>query len=1355
MHILKPFLLVLLLTFPARSQVVFRHLTTADGLSQSTVWELVQDRKGFIWMATSDGLNRYDGYTFKVFRNQPGQKNSLPISNIAAVYADRHNTLWVGPRNNGLSRLRDDGETFDHFPLYTGKNQTEQLSISCFAEDENHLWMGTTEQGLFQFDYARKRVKRWPDPAIGTSITALYRDERGLLWIGTNDGKLQSFLPETGVLSTTPLPFSDEVAAHHRAINVIHKDRQGRFWVGTGGQGLFQFDPYQKTFRQELVKPGVYETVNVITDVIDDKAGNLWILTDFGAWFYPQGKREKRVYLLPDSENEHSLSTHALKKGICDASGNLWVGSWQGGVNIRYAQPDRFSAFRHQPHHAQSLLTDRVTAVAYDRRGNLWASSTKGLTALSADRRQFQRFTTSNSSLAANDINALHTTPNGNLLISTWTAGFAFYDPARQQFIPFSIGKSKSVKAFAGSPSGRVWVGTHERELYQFDEKTRQLHSVSAKPLTDFFQRLDLNTLYEDSYGNLWIGTYNSGLLRWHPKTGRIRHFTSSLQRGALGSNSITTIFEDSRKQLWIGTNGSGLQRFDAQSEQFSALTTKQGLANNFIAGIVEDAQHNLWLSTNGGISCFNPATGTIENYDQNDGLIGKEFLPDACLRLPSGELAFGNMQGLVVFQPQRVREKTAPPQVYLSDLKLFNRPVSPTDPDAPSAVNLTDATQLVFQPFQSVFTIDFTALAFLPHRNIKYAYQLVGFDADWNYVGSQRSAPYTNLHEGDYTFLVKAAIGNSGWSKPKTVRITVLPPWYRTWWAYVLYGFLFLSALFALRRIILIRERLKADIRIKQLETDTIKALDDAKTSFFTNISHEFRTPLTLILTPLDKLIAEPTAAGRSHDGRLQHQFQTMQRNAQRLLRLINQLLDLSKLESQSLQPDITRNDLVPFVDRIVDSFAELAEDKQIGLLFWANFDAFDGFFDPDMVEKIVYNLLSNAFKFTAAGGEIRVSLTIDPADKKVLFTVKDTGIGISEEAQAHIFERFYQVNEQHTPKKSGSGIGLALTRELVELHRGTIAVASTENVGTTFSVTLPLGETAFPPEWLSQPSDLPIEAVQPVLPVLVPERPTVLPTKALPILLIVEDNEELRQYLKESFAPSYHILTAANGQQAISLAQKHIPDLILSDWLMPVQSGTGPEIDGTELCQAIRTNEKTSHIPFLLLTSRSANQSQISAFGTGIDDYMTKPFNLAVLETKVKSLIQNRQLLREKWSKKLLTSPSELQLPPMEEQFIQKAIAIIEAHIDDAHFDAEQLEQAMNMSRMQFYRKLKSIVNLSGTEFIRQVRLKRAVQLLESGHYNVSEVAWQVGFNDPAYFSRCFRKEFGKSPQEFLTRV
>ncbi|MCY7350370.1 MAG: response regulator [Cytophagaceae bacterium] len=1335
--------IVVFVEHSARAQGDFEHLTTADGLSQSTVWAITQDKKGFIWLATADGLNRYDGYSFKVFRHQPNQAGSLSTNDIATLHADRRNNLWVAPRKGGLNRLRADGETFAQYASTNGGESIGQISITCFAEDEDNLWIGTSEDGLFCHSFVSGTVSRWEDVRFGKSITALYQ-EADQLWIGTGDGKLFSLHTQSNRVTAYELPVALKADPRYRSVTVVKKDGQGRFWVGTGGRGLFQFDPAQRQFTQVFFKPGKIETVNMITDIVEDPSGRVWVLTDYGAVVYPKHDARRPALLMPDAENEKSLSTHALKKAFRDAEGNLWMGTWQGGVNILRAQPELFTSIRYEPRNPQSLLTPKVTAVASDRTGGLWIGSTRGLTVVSPNRKQFRHIQQQNSGLGSDDIPAVLPTPAGNVLISTWTTGFSLYNTqtGRLTAMP-AVGKSKSVSKFAIARLGGVWIGTQE-ELLHFNEQTNQLRPVDLTAVRKVYNQVNFNALCEDASGQLWIGTYNGGLIRWNRKTAQVWRYVSDGKPGSLSSNSITCLFEDRQGRIWIGTNGGGLNRFNARTGRFTCLTTQNGLPNNFIADINQDDEGTIWLSTNGVISNVNPATNVTQTFYQSDGLMGKEFIPGASTRLPSGELAFGHMQGLVLFRPERLKEKSLPPPVNLTALRLFNRPVNPAEPDAPSRVNLIDAGQLVFKPNQSVFTLEYTGISYLHRRNIRYAYKLEDFDPDWNYVGTQRSATYTNLPDGTYTFLVKAAVGNGDWSTPRAIQITVLPPWYRTWWTYLLYGLTFLSLLYAIRRIILIRERLKADIRIKQIERDTIQALDDAKTSFFTNISHEFRTPLTLILTPLDTL-KEDVAL----DPKLRHQVQIMQRNAQRMLRLVNQLLDLSKLESGSLIPEISRNDVVYFIERIVQSFGQLAESKRNTLLFKANYDSYEGFFDADVVEKIVYNLLSNALRFTPEGGEVCVSAVITPAaGNQLILTVEDTGVGISEADLGHIFERFYQAQgQQISKKKAGSGIGLALTRELTELHRGTIRAQSTEKVGTQVVVTLPLDESAFPPEWLSAQSVSGAELGQPLLPLIVPEALAVPAGKALPLLLIVEDNEELRQYLKESFSQHYHVLTAADGKAALVQAQKLIPDLVISDWLMP-------EMDGAELCQALKTNEKTSHIPFLLLTSRSSNPSQLSAFALGIDDYVTKPFNLSILEAKVKALIQNRQVLREKFSRRALTQPSDVQLPPKEAQFIQKIVAVIETHLDDPHFDIEQLEDALNLSRMQLYRKLKSITNLSGTEFIRQVRLQRAVQLLEHGSLNVSEIAYQVGFSDPAYFSRCFKKEFGKTPMDYLAR-
>ncbi|WP_341227374.1 two-component regulator propeller domain-containing protein [uncultured Arcticibacterium sp.] len=1340
MSLFKKILLFSLLITKSYAQIDFEHLTTADGLSQSNVWKVIQDKNGFFWFATSDGLNRFDGYDFKVFRHELDNPNSLPINDITNVFADSKNDIWVSTRNNKLCRLNDDGKTFERIPFKLGENEIENISVSAFEEKDGKLWIATVTFGLFYYDYEKQKIFRSEIPDFRKSITALFKDEQGLMWIGNTDGEIMIYNTVSHSVSTFKIPRTSNNKSFHYNINFIKKDSRGRIWVGTAGRGLFEFNIQSKSFRQELLDPNLYETVNLITDLIEDHDRNLWVLTDYGAYFYPNGDSKKKKYLLPDPDNEKGLSTHALKKGICDRDGNIVIGTWQGGINIKYAETKKFNSFRHQPFNAQSLLTDRVTALAHDEEDKIWVSSTKGLTVISKNRKHFDRYTSENSGLPANDINAILATENGNIIISTWTEGFSLYETKTRKFLPFKLEGSKSVKTFARAGNGKIWIGTMQRELYLFDENTKSVEKVTHSTVEKILKEYDVNLLFQDSNHNLWIGTYISGLVKWNLKTDEVKVFTANDKIGSLPCNAISAIHEDLQKRIWIGTSGCGLLLFDPKTEIFQSKNTKDGLINNNVASILEDRQQNLWIATNSGISLYDPFSEKFENYNQSDGLVGHEFVKEAASQLPNGDLAFGNMQGMVVFKPEQVRKKTSAPNLFLTDLKIFNESIDQQNSNAPTKLDMTRATELIFSPFQNIFTIEYTALSFHPYHNIKYAYKLSGFDTDWNFVGAQRTAPYSNLTEGTYTFMVKASEGNSPWSQPKMVKITVLPPWYRSWWAYGLYTILFLGLIIAWRQNILVRERLKADIRIKQLETEAIKALDDTKSNFFTNISHEFRTPLTLILTPLDKLIND-----RSQKSQVKHQFLVMQRNAQRLLRLINQILDLSKVESQSLKPEITQNDIIAFIIRIVEYFEDLAKNKNISLTFHTNVKSHQGYFDADIVEKVIYNLLSNAFKFTNENGDITVKVNINEISQALSFQIEDSGIGISKEDMSHLFERFYQAQGETKQKKTGSGIGLALTKELVDLHLGTIKVESNEGVGTMFQVELPMAVSAYPQDWLNSAKDLDVPQLKTVKHSIETTQSSQILTNTLkPLLLIVEDNEELRQYLRESFLQDYRVITAENGKKGIEKAKSQVPDLIISDWLMP-------EIDGTEFCTAIRKSEKTSHIPFLLLTSRSANTSQMEAFDMGIDDYITKPFNLNILETKVKSLIKNRELLRDKWSKKILASPSEIELPAMEEQFIKKAVSIIEKNIDDSNFDSEQLEIAMNMSRMQFYRKLKAVMNLSGTEFIRQVRLKRAIQLMDSGHFNVSEIAWQVGFNDPSYFSRCFKKEFGVSPLKY----
>jgi len=627
------------------------------------------------------------------------------------------------------------------------------------------------------------------------------------------------------------------------------------------------------------------------------------------------------------------------------------------------------------------------------------------------------------------------------------------------------------------------------------------------------------------------------------------------------------------------------------------------------------------------------------------------------------------------------------------------------------------------------------------------YAYRPEGFEDSWNFTGTQRAATYTNLSPGTYSFRVKASLTDAFKNAPQTViQLNLLPPWHLTGWACALYALLVLGLLLGMRRLIRIRDRYKADLRIERLEAEKARALDRLRSGFFTNISHELRTPLTLILTPLEQLLRDPNAQGPL--------FQTMHCNASRLLRLTNQLLDLSKFESNTFQPSVCRQDVIGFVRQIADLFGSQAAQQRIAFQLTTEPDACQGWFDADMLEKVMYNLLANALKFTAEGGTIQVQCRVlDPqGTARLWLTVSDTGVGIPDEHQARIFERFYRVDGQTCTRQAGTGIGLALTRELVELHRGQIRVNSRPGIGSTFRVTLPIHRSAFPPDWLSScPAVTPTPAHQqndgPVSPA---DSPQAAPPEAgadAPLVLVVEDDADLRAYVAGCLGQHYRVLVATNGCQALALAQTEIPDLVVSDWMMP-------DMNGVELCRTLKTDERTSHVPLLLLTSCSGTDSQVTGLGAGADDYVTKPFNVDVLMGRVRNLIQSRQRLRAKYSRMVMLKPADIAGESKEDVFLSKLLALIETHLADPDFTVGRLERELGLSTTQLYRKTKALTGKGGNELIRSYRLQRAAQLLRAGDRQVAEVAYAVGFNDASYFIRAFGSEFGVSPGEWAKR-
>ncbi len=1338
----------------AIGQIKFNHIGTQQGLSQSTAFNIFQDSRGFLWFATSDGLNKYDGYRFTVYRHEFDKPNSISSSNISCITEDFEGNLWIGTINGGVNKLEVKTGKFIRYDSDKYHANIGNRSISGIIATRDHkIWAATYGYGLLTIDLDKNSVSwRLSEAKQLTTydITKLYYDKKGNIWIGGHYG-VMTMIDPAGKAQTFRL--ENELPPQKNQINCLFEEANGDLLVGTRGNGLYKFDSQSKQFVRLLYNPAVTDKENIITSMVRDKQGILWIGTDSGVLLVQNANYKNPTRLQANPDEENGLSSFSIISLFVDKDNNVWIGTWEGGLNVHYRRHSRFALYRHQSNKTQSLLSNKVTSISCENNDKIWIGSNNGLTLLDRTTNQFKHFINDPETAKIqnnNDIVFLLHDRDGDMFVGVWGIGLRLLRKGSSVFEDYmyakgSFGTHISAICTTSQPN-KVWLGTQGDGVLLFDKQTKTFTPIRELNKVGLLAGIQVNSLMEDVSGVLWVGSYDNGVFTYNTRTKQVRHFSQTDTEGSLRGTSAYRIFQDSKKRIWIGTNGGGLNLYNPQKQNFSVLTKTDGLPNNTVKGIMEDGHQNLWLATNEGLAVYDTKNKTFRNFAESDGLQGKEFLINAYAKNQRGEMFFGGTGGLNIFHPDSLKGRDEVPQVYITGLKLFNKTVEIGE-DSPLQQDIAFTQEITFKSSENVITFEYVALDFQQLKNNQYAYQLEGFDEDWNFVNKQRSAIYTNLSPGEYTFKVKVTNSDGVWNEhPTTLKVIVLPPWYRTWWAYSIYFLMLIAGLITLRRMIEIRERFKSDLRLKEKEKEQIRELDRLKTNFFTNISHEFRTPLTLIISPLERFFSENPQLPEKQ----KTQFNLIYRNAKQLLKLINQLLDLSKLEAGKFTPEISQNDLVEFLEKILSSFKALAEHKHIQLDFTKNSTQLMAYYDADIVEKVISNLLSNAFKYTPEQGKITLDLQViydeNNQPQKVQLQVIDTGLGIKSEHLSQIFNRFYQVQESGQPQVVGTGVGLALCKELTTLHRGEISVASTYHKGCTFTVVLPIAKDAFDRNWFKDHgTSQPIEV--PVLPKTTPKTQNPI-SEDKPILLLAEDNDELREYIAEIFKENFQVIEANNGQTAWQQAQQCIPDLIISDWMMP-------QMTGIDFCHLVKENEKTSHIPVIILTSKSNHESKIVGWEKGADDYITKPFNANLLEARVKNLLEIRRKLRERFSQEVEIQPKEITLNSADEHFLEKAIRIVEENLENSAFDIQQLEVELKMSNMQLYRKLKSLTNLSGNEFIRSIRLKRAVQLLETNSFTVSEIAYKVGFNDPSYFTRIFKKEYGMSPTEMRDKV
>ena len=1397
---------------PPPQNIRFDHLSEALFFQTEA---LLQDHEGFLWVGAA-GLFKYDGYTRKRYVYDPDDPRSLSNIGVRTIYEDRREELWIGTLK-GLNRFDRETETFTRFQH--DPNDLQSLSSdSVYAIVEDHagtLWVGT-RRGLNRFDRETETFTRfYPDAANTASprnmIRALLIDQRGTLWVGT--WGVNRFDPETEAFTRyLPYPPSDEYDRNDpdtwvNMVSALHEDAGGRLWVGAEHGGFYRFHPpepgaeqagtfinYRNDPREGRSIPkdiawsaDIAFSTDVVLNIVEDPEGMFWLGTSQEGliWFDPASGRMTTFQHNP--LDPYSLSGNHVPVVYVDRQGILWVGVYGGDLNRfdRAARP--FAHLYARQGDPNSLADNFVWSIYEGPDQALWVGAGGVLHRIDRQTNTYQHFRPD-----PDDPNSL--AGAFPILVdrsgTVWAGGGGMlsrmhpdqpghftqvrHDPADPRSLP-----PGNIISLYEDRQGRLWVGTRDFGLSRLDDRERGRFTRFAMEGDPGY----INTIYEDEAGVFWISTLTGGIYRFDPVAETFRNYRPDpADPGSLAYPMTFGLCSTSQDPdvLWVAVFTGGLGRFDKHTETFTHRTMQNSdLPDNGVQGLLCDEQGRVWASTDQGLSQFDPETETFKNYNTDDGLQGLAFNSWAYHQSRyTGEMFFGGPDGLNAFFPDQIRDNPNPPEVVLTGLRLFNEPV-PVEEGSPLKRRLSKTETLSLQHSQNDVTFEYTGLHFRHPEQNQYQYMLEGYDAAWREVGPLREATYTNLPPGDFVFRVKAANSDGVWSKEgASVRVRVHPPWWRTTWAYLLYGLLFAASVFAVdrfqRRRLLQKARAQTRIREAQLQAENAEAqarmlqeLDTVKSRFFANISHEFRTPLTLIVGPLEDLLEGEYGALRED---AQEQVDVAVDNSRQLLHLVNQLLDIARLEAGRLTLSVAAVDAAAFIQSIAQRFTAIAARKHIDFQLALPGEPVSVLLDADQIEKVVGNLLGNAFKFTPDAGAISLEVATEDDlahDGWLVVTVRDTGPGIAPEHLPHLFERFYQADASSTRRQSGTGIGLALVHELVELHHGMIDVESEVGSGATFTLRLRLGDAHFSEAeragaatkpFEQRPSSLSALAGEIVLPdedairaggdgqeVVSPEGEDVT------TVLVVDDNAQVRAYVRRHLARHYQVLEAADGQHALALAAEAVPDLIVSDVMMP-------RMDGFALCQAIKTHPELDFIPVILLTAKASQDSKIEGLETGADAYMTKPFNVRELEVRIDNLIASRRQLQARYSQAAAPfafTPAASEISAADDAFLEEVRAVIVAHLSDEGFGVQELAAALGHSRASLYRRFDTLLDQSPTDLIWQMRLVEASHRLAARAGTVSEVAYSVGFKSVSHFSKRFKEEFGISPSAYIAQA
>jgi len=1320
------------------SPLYFKNLSVDHGLSHQTVYAIIQDKQGFMWFGTKDGLNRFDGRNFKIFRNNLSEPNSLGNNMVWSMYEDTEQHIWVGT-NQGVYLYDPKKEDFRPFGVTDENGTAVSGSILDIREDlDGNIWMASSTTGLYRYNIAEKTLHHFyhdpdkPSSLAFGSISSMTIDKQGLVWVSILGSGVQRFIPANATFEE----YWDQSKTSKKDLIFEIFDHGQDLLIGTKNEGLKKLNKASKSIQNILVKDANNQPL-FIRSLINDDKNQIWIGTELGIYIYnPLTQSYRHIQHNPD--DPFSITDNAIYSLYQDREGGIWIGTYFGG--LAYLPNESMLFEKHYPiANENSISGRRVREMIEDDKGNIWiGTEDAGLNRYNPSTRKFTHFTSGEGANQLNyhNIHGLLKTKNKlwisshsmNLKLDVMDLGNFQVSKLNQTHLQNPLYDSDIFSIYEDRKEN-IWIGT-----------ISGIYRVKANGSFEFIDEIGIPFVYdilEDPKGNIWFATTNSGLIKYFPEAKKITYYSNEKEKlNSLPSNSIICLTLDHEDNLWIGTEGGGLARYNEVSDDFTSYRTEDGLPSDIIYKIIADDLQHLWLSTSNGLVQFHPHTKKMRVFSKATGLLSNQFNYKSGLKSTDGKLYFGTLNGFISFDPKTFAESKFTPPVVFTGIKLFNKDMEIGTDHSPLATSITNTQSIILDHDQNSLSFGFAALGYTAMESWEYAYIMEGLDKQWNTLLQNQEVSYSNLPPGSYKFRVKTRKGiENGDPTEASLFITINPPFYLSNLAFICYVLLFLSAIYLAFNAYKQRMHIKHRENLKQLETAKEREIYHAKIEFFTNITHEIRTPLTLIRGPLEEIIKNK----EDFSEEIQENLMVMERNSSRLINLSNQLLDFRKTEQKVFSLNFVKTDIVPLLKDLHYRFKSTALQKNIHFILETYQESVCADVDREALTKVLSNLFSNALKNGRSEVKIELNKVTGSPDNLELVIYNDGNI-IGPEFAEKIFEPFYQIRESENPKsKEGTGLGLPLARSLVELHGGTLSYRKDKNnMGNYFVVKLPVKQmntVELPDEILH---DLEIETKE----FSIAAKPQEDHSK--PSILIVEDNKELQSFISNSLRKEYHIYKADNGHEAMKVLDEKPIDLIISDIMMPI-------MNGYELCKEVKGKLEYSHIPVILLTAKQSLRSKIEGLEMGADVYIEKPFSIDYVSLQIKNLLHYRDQVRQSFANSPLVLAETIAHTQADELFLSKINLLILENLSNEIFGVNELAEAVNMSQSSLLRKIKGISKLTPNEYIRLVRLKKAAEILNDGNHTISEVCSMVGFNSPSYFSKCFYKQFGELPKDY----